>query len=90
MDPDDGLALMGMGRALLDLGDHSGAEKHLARALRVQQDNSPLYVTCGKALELLGRTQDAAAVYRAGVEVASRKGDLMPLKELEHRLFILG
>ena len=90
VDPDDGLALMGMGGALLDLGDPGGAEEHLARALQVQKDNSPLYVTRGKALELLGRTREAAAVYRAGVEVASRKGDLMPLKELEHRLFLLG
>jgi folate-binding protein YgfZ len=90
VDPDDGLALMGMGQALLDLEDHVGADRHLSRALGLQPDNSPLYVSRGKVLELLGRSREAAAVYREGVAVASRKGDLMPLKELEHRLFVLA
>lgn len=90
VDPDDGLALMGMGQALLDLEDPAGADAHLSRALGLQPDNSPLYVSRGKVLELLGRTGEAAEIYRAGVAVASRKGDLMPLKELEHRLFLLA
>ena len=90
VDPQDGLALMGMGKALLDLNDPNGADGFLARALAAQPDNSSLYVSRGKVLELLDRTGEAAEVYRLGVAMASRKGDLMPLKELEHRLFLLS
>ncbi|MFH2051501.1 MAG: tetratricopeptide repeat protein [bacterium] len=90
VDPEDPLALMGMGNAMLDLEDLAAAEEYLGRALEVQKDNSPLYVSRGKVLERLGRPDEAAAVYRRGVDVASRKGDLMPLKELEHRLVLLG
>lgn len=90
LDPEDSLALMGLGTALLDLEDFAAADEHLARALAAQRDNSPLHLARGRALEALGRVDEAADVYRAGVEVASRKGDLQPLKELEFRLLLLG
>lgn len=88
-DPRDGLALMGLGNALLDLDNFAAAEEHLQRALEVQPQNSALYVSRGKVLERLDREAEALDVYRRGIEVASRKGDLLPLKELEHRLFVL-
>ena len=59
------------------------------RARRAQKDNSALYAAHGKVLETLGRPADAAEVYRQGVAVASRRGDLMPLKDMEHRLLLL-
>lgn len=88
-DPVDGLALMGMGSALLDLERYEEAADHLGRALESQPENSALYLSRGKALEKLQRPAEAREVYRNGVEVASRKGDFLPLKELEHRLFLL-
>ena len=89
LDPDDPLALMGLGQALETLGDDRGAAEHLARALAGQPGNSPLYASYGRVLARLGRTAEAAAVYRDGIAVASRKGDLMPLREMEHRLRLL-
>ncbi|HPF69274.1 MAG TPA: tetratricopeptide repeat protein [Candidatus Krumholzibacteria bacterium] len=89
-DPDDPLALMGLGNALVTLERLAEAEPHLARACAVQKDNSAAFAAHGKVLERLGRTNDARAAYRAGVVVASRKGDLMPLREMEHRLLVLG
>lgn len=88
-DPVDGLALMGLGSALLDLERYEEAAGHLGRALESQPDNSALYLSRGKALEKLERHDEARETYRAGVEVASRRGDFLPLKELEHRLFLL-
>lgn len=90
IDPVDGIALFGMGNALLTLEDYAGAAEHLARAAEVDPKNSAVYAARGKALEKLGAVDEAVAVYKAGVEVASRKGDLMPLKEMEHRLLLLG
>jgi len=89
IDPDDPLALMGLGNALAVLEDFAAAEPHLARACTMQKDNSAAFAAHGKVLERLGREADAAEVYRHGVDVASRKGDLMPLREMEHRLLML-
>lgn len=89
IDPEDALALAGMGQAHADLGRWEQAEVCLARALLVQEDNSPLYLAHGKVLQLLGRAEEAAATFRCGVRVASRKGDLQPLREMEHRLTLL-
>lgn len=89
IDPVDPLALMGMGKALADLDHFDQAEKYLTEALRIQTDNSSLYAACGKVLEALQRPGEAAEIYRQGVAVASRRGDLMPLKDMEHRLSLL-
>lgn len=89
IDPADPLALMGMGKAYSDLEEYDQAEKYLTEALRIQDDNSSLYAACGKVLEALNRPGDAAEIYRRGVGVASRRGDLMPLKDMEHRLSLL-
>lgn len=90
IDPDDPLALMGLGNALVALDRLDEAEPHLARACAVQKDNSAAFAGHGKLLERLGRSDEARAVFTAGVQVASRKGDLMPLREMEHRLLVLG
>ena len=90
IDPDDPIALFGIGVALTTLDEADEAERHLAHAIEVDKHNSPVYLARGRALEKLERLSDAIGVYKAGIEVASRKGDLMPLKEMEHRLLLLG
>ncbi|MDP6980345.1 MAG: glycine cleavage T C-terminal barrel domain-containing protein [Myxococcota bacterium] len=90
IDPDDPVALFGMGNALATLEHFDEAESHYARAAAADANNSAVYLAHGKTLEELGRPNDAERVYRAGMEVASRKGDLMPLKEMEHRALLLS
>jgi len=87
LDREDPLALMG--KAWADLQQYDRAESFLGRARQAQKDNSALFAAHGKVLEALGRPSDAAEVYRQGVAVASRRGDLMPLKDMEHRLLLL-
>jgi folate-binding protein YgfZ len=89
IDREDPLALMGIGKAWADLQQYDRADDYLGRARRAQKDNSSLFAAHGKVLEALGRPADAAEVYRQGVAVASRRGDLMPLKDMEHRLLLL-
>jgi len=88
-DPDDPIALFGLGNALSALEDWAGAEQALAKATSVDKNNSPVYLAHGKALEMLNREGDALRVYRDGMAVASRKGDLMPLKEMDRRAVLL-
>jgi tetratricopeptide (TPR) repeat protein len=90
IDPEDPIALFGMGNALAALGEWEPAALAYGRAAGVEADNSAVYLSHGKVLERLDRRGEAEAVYRAGMEVASRKGDLMPLKEMEHRVLLLG
>lgn len=88
-DPEDPVALMGMGKAHAELGQNRQAGAYLEQALAAQPENSVLYALRGKVLEALGRPEKAREMYRQGVEVASRRGDLMPLKDMEHRLLLL-
>ena len=90
IDAEDGVALFGLGHALLALENWSEAAEVLGRAQAVDAENSAIYLARGKALEHLDRSHEAEKVYRAGLEVASRKGDLMPLKEMEHRVLLLS
>ena len=89
IDAEDSIALFGMGSTLAVLGEHDEACAHLARAADVDASNSAVYLRWGRSLEALGREVDAIEVYRNGMEVASRRGDLMPLREMEHRVLIL-
>lgn len=90
IDSEDPIALFGLGNALSALEDWEGAERVLAKSCAMQSDNSAAWLARGKALEMLNREADAVAVYRAGMAVASKKGDLMPLKEMERRVLLLS
>jgi folate-binding protein YgfZ len=89
-DPDDPIALFGLGGALAVLGRDAEAVAPLSRAVEVDGKNAAVYLAWGKSLERLGRDTEAVVVYQKGMEVASRRGDLMPLKEMESRVLLLG
>lgn len=90
IDAEDGIALFGLGNALSTLGDWDEAIVAYARAEESDSENSAIYLAHGKVLEKVERFEEALSVYRAGMEVASRKGDLMPLGEMEHRVLLLS
>ena len=90
IDADDGVALFGMGNAMVILGDLEEAAEAYLRAEGVDPENSAIYLAHGKVLEKLELFEEALAIYRTGMEVASRKGDLMPLGEMEHRALLLS
>lgn len=85
-DPDDPLATFGTGMAYVQLNEYDRAVPHLERATQVQKDYSAAYLNLGKCFEFMDRTDEARNAYAAGIECASRKGDLMPLREMERRL----
>jgi tetratricopeptide (TPR) repeat protein len=86
IDPDDPLATFGLGKAYIQLNQFADALPHLERATQIQKDYSAAFLDLGKCHEFLGHAEEAAATYRAGIAVASRKGDLMPMREMERRL----
>ncbi|HNT89965.1 MAG TPA: tetratricopeptide repeat protein, partial [Candidatus Hydrogenedentes bacterium] len=70
----------------MQLEQYAEAAPFLETAVRVKKDYSAAYLKLGECRERLGDLAAAARVYRRGIEAASRKGDLMPLREMERRL----
>lgn len=89
-DPDDLIANYGMGKSHFDLEEYEGCKKYFEKAIEIKKDYSMAYLYLGKALEKVGKNSDALDIYQKGVIVASQKGDLMPLKEMEQRKLILS
>jgi len=89
-DPVDPIALFGLGTALSILGRWDDAVDALEKAQQADAKNAAVYLAHGKALERLSRDAEAVQVYRSGMEVASRRGDLMPLREMESRVLLLS
>ena len=89
LDPDDPVALFGVGSAQSSLGDWRDAAISFERAVMVDKNNSAAWLGWGKALEECESGASAIDVYKDGIEVASRRGDLMPLREMRHRVMIL-
>ncbi|MCH7651069.1 MAG: tetratricopeptide repeat protein, partial [Nitrospinae bacterium] len=86
IDPVDQVANFGLGSIYLDTGKYEEAVGPLQTVVEHYQDHSAAYLVLGKALEKLERREDAAGVYQKGIEAASKKGDLMPLRDMQNRL----
>lgn len=86
IDPDDPIATMGMGSACMQLEQYQEAIPYLQAAARAQKDYSAAYLNLGKCYEFSSQPQEAMQAYREGIAAAGRKGDLMPMREMERRL----
>lgn len=89
IDPHDPLATFGLGMAHLQLDEPAKARGYFETATQVQKDYSAAFLNLGKCLEALGELDAASGAYRDGIEAASHKGDLMPMKEMQRRLTAL-
>ena len=67
-------------------GDLAGAWATFSELLEKFPDYVPSYLMAGGTLVGLGRRDEAAEVYRRGVEVAARRGDPHARGELESAL----
>ncbi len=86
IDPVDQVANFGLGSVYYELGEYSKALPPLQTLLREYKDYSAAYLILGKNLEKLEQHEEAANIYKEGINAASRKGDLMPLKEMQTRM----
>jgi folate-binding protein YgfZ len=86
IDAIDQVANFGLGSIYLDTGKYEEALGPLKTVVEHYRDHSAAYLALGKTLEKLSRKEEAAEVYKKGIEAASKKGDLMPLKDMQTRL----
>ena len=86
IDPIDQVANFGLGSVYHDLKRYEEALPPLQTVVKEYKDYSAAYVLLGKTMEKLSRQDEAIQTYREGIAVASKKGDLMPLKEMQQKL----
>ena len=79
---DSALLRLGLGDACLKDKDAEQAVLHLAQATAQQPGYSAAWKLLGKALQQLGRLEEAQAAWTTGVSVARQQGDLQAAKEM--------
>ena len=89
-DPNDEIAHFALGRALLEAGDAAEAAKSFQRVLALNQNISKAYQLLADAQLKTGHRDYAIKTLTEGVNVAHRRGDLMPKNEMTKMLADLG
>ena len=92
LQQDPGNALLGYGLAqeLAGLGRLEDAAAQYQRLISVKPDYCAAYFHGARTLEQLGRRDDARAMYRAGIDTATRVGDQHAASEMQAALMELG
>ncbi|MBI5428341.1 MAG: tetratricopeptide repeat protein [Nitrospinae bacterium] len=86
IDPADQVANFGLGSIYLEMGRYEEALQPLRVLVETYKDYSAAYLLLGKTLEKSNAPREAVEIYRKGIAAASKKGDLMPLKEMQTRM----
>jgi len=86
IDPADQIANFGLASIYTEMGRHEEAVNLLETVVENYKDYSAAYLLLGKNLEKLSLSESAVATYRTGIAQAARKGDLMPLREMQTRM----
>lgn len=81
--PNDEVARYGLGSLCLQAERYAEAEAEFRAAIAIKPNYTAAYRGLGRALEKQGKTEEAAATYRKGCEVAKETGDLQTKKEME-------
>jgi len=85
-DPNDEVALFGLGKAYLKVKNYEEAIRALERCIQVKPDYSAAYQAITVALYKAGQIDRSIEVGRKGIEISQAKGDLMVTKQLQHFL----
>ena len=86
IDPKDQVANFGLGSIYLETGRYQEGLEPLKTVIQEYQDYSAAYLLLGKTWEKLSNKQEAIETYKKGIAAASKKGDLMPLKDMQNRM----
>ncbi len=86
IDPKDQVANFGLGSIYLETDRYQEGLKPLKTVIEAHQNYSAAYLLLGKTWEKLSNKTEAIETYKKGIAVASKKGDLMPLKDMQNRM----
>lgn len=86
LDPKDVLGYYSLGSVYLNSGQLKRAKEAFSLGLEVDPTHSSSYLSLGQTLEKMQHPEQAVSIYREGVKVADKQGDIVPLKKMEARL----
>ena len=86
IDAKDSIANFGLGEIAFRRRDYPKAQQFFECVLKNNELYSKAYLLLGKSLESQGKKDKARKIYEQGVQVASRRGDMMPANEMQERL----
>jgi Tfp pilus assembly protein PilF len=89
-NPKDSFSRYGLAMEYRNSGDAEGAVREFRALIEADPAYCYAYFHGGQTLERLGRTEEAAAMYRAGIEAAKTKGDDHARSEIQGALDLLG
>ena len=89
-DPKDEIGHFSLGRALLESGDAAEAAKSFQRVIALNPNISKAYQLLADAQLKTGHRDYAIQTLTEGINVAHRRGDLMPKNEMMKMLGDLG
>jgi Flp pilus assembly protein TadD len=88
-NPGDSFVRYGLAQEYLKEGQAEKALEHFRELLRSNPNYAAAYYHGGQTLEKLGRVDEAREIYRQGIEVTGRLGDLHAKSELQAALDLL-
>lgn len=89
IDGEDLLANYGIGSCLVALDRFDEAVPYLTKALEIKPTHTVAYLALAEAYEGLGEHDRAIETYTNGIEVASKRGDMSPMNDMQRRVLAL-
>ena len=86
IDEDDTLANYGLGSIAVERQDWKTAIGHLEKVIKADPHYSVAYLSLGKAYKGNGELEKAGMIWKEGVSVAAKKGDLMPANQMQFEI----
>lgn len=86
IDGEDTLANYGIGSIAVERKEWPRAITHLEKVIAADTNYSVAYLALGKAYKGVGLIEKAREVWKSGISVAAKKGDLMPANQMQAEL----
>lgn len=86
IDEEDTLANFGLGSIAVERGNWEVARDHLEKVLKADPQYSVAYLALGQTYKALGLKDEAKRTFSDGINVAAKKGDLMPANQMQAEL----
>jgi len=83
MDPNDDVALFGLGKFLMEEGSFAEATQYLEQCIKAKPDYSAAYLALAESLLKIGQKERVKQVCQDGHAVSLKKGDLQVTKKIE-------
>jgi len=89
-NPNDSFSRYGLAMEYRNSGDLEAAMREFRALIEVNPGYCYAYFHGGQTLERLGRLEEAAALYRSGIEASTRVGDQHARGEIQGALDLLS